>query len=68
MELEDCLFVPGLMWTLISEPRIEQEGGSMASAKGTRTIFDASGALIISAALTENTYLLSQQTYPISYV
>ena len=68
VELEDCLFVPGLMWTLISEPRIEQEGGSMASAKGTRTIFDASGALIISAALTENTYLLSQQTYPISYV
>ena len=34
VELKGCLFVPGLMWTLISESRIEVEGGSMSSSSG----------------------------------
>ena len=33
VELTDCLFVPGLMWTLISEPRIEMDSGSMTLSK-----------------------------------
>ena len=67
VELQDCLFVPGLMWTLISEPRIEMEGASMTSSKGIRKIFDSDGKLIISAHMHQHTYLLDRSTTPISY-
>ena len=68
VELKGCLFVPGLMWTLISESRIEVEGGSMSSSSGVRKIFDQSGKLIISARLSEHTYVIEPQSTPISYV
>ena len=67
VELQDCLFVLGLMWTLISEPRIEMEGASMTSSKGIRKIFDSDGKLIISAHMHQHTYLLDRSTTPISY-
>ena len=68
VELKGCLFVPGLMWTLISESRIEVEGGSMSSSSGVRKIFDPSGKLIIFARLSEHTYVLEPQSTHISYV
>ena len=37
-ELIDCLFVPGQMWALISEPRLELDGGSMTSKAGVRKV------------------------------
>ena len=60
--------MPGLMWTLISEPRIEVEGGSMSSLSGVCKIFDPSGKLVISARLSEHTCVIEPQPTPISYV
>ena len=59
-ELKDCLFVPGLMWTLISEPRLEADGGSMTSKAGIRKVFNDTGELIISARLVNHTYVVDE--------
>ena len=63
VELRDCLFVPGLMWTLISEPRIEMDGGAMTSSSGVRKIFGADGKLMILAHMNEHTYCLTNQLH-----
>ena len=67
IELTDCLFVPGLMWTLISEPRIEMDGGSMTSSKGVRHIFDSDGKIMIIAHMDNHTYLLDKYSTRVSY-
>ena len=69
VELADCLFVPGLMWTLISEPRIEIEGGSMTSSKGIRQIFysDSKLMILVHMHMNEHTYLFDKYSTPVSY-
>ena len=55
------------MWTLVSEPRIDADGGSMSCKGGVRRMFNSSGDLIISANLSNHTYLLDDNCTPMSY-
>ena len=61
LSFSGALRVPGLLFTLISEPQLDQEGYEMRAANGKRSFYK-DGVLKFTATLKDGTYQLDLPT------